>query len=601
MTGDTHSNGETGDRVTPDNSDDFVVEDLLDEADRVPKLGGGAVTSGGGACEHRVDPVGGMADDEVAAPTLSAGVGDAACEPGVDDAAVFADAKEAFATELDAILCDAEDREFDSEPDLECVRGGSLAEGDAPDTFLIDDVDRSWGEMLASQGDDGPSPDRSSTAFDPAALTQRDESGDASVVEAAGALDRAEDGLELLPRSPEIGLGAAAESARHQGGDLTGRGCDGDGLSGADGAQKEDLQLPERAGDHVGSVLEEASGDSSSAVQEDGVQGKSASRASCLRWRFLAPAAVSLAMVIAGLSLLGLGDAGEAGADAAAARVVTVKLRRPRVALVVAEPAEPSAGSDSVVGEEHALIAGVVPPVVDDLRGAIDAPSSGKPAAPAGAEGTHRDADGRTATRGEQGDDVALPKAQSALPPLSRVGQDLLIGDLRPGGVPGAQTTADVLPGDRAFAQLRNGNQFVGRVKRVAADVVTLRVASGEVTLARSDLEVLTPLGSPAFEDLQKATEGAVRLSNHNRISGDILRRPSSDYVVLEGERKRVMLPASAVGEIVRGGGAGSVRLDTSGEEDGWLGGVAARRLGTARGLQPASGAATVRRRGDGK
>ena len=114
-------------------------------------------------------------------------------------------------------------------------------------------------------------------------------------------------------------------------------------------------------------------------------------------------------------------------------------------------------------------------------------------------------------------------------------------------------------------------------------------------------MSVARTLAQQFGEELQQATLGAVRLSNLNRLSGDILRQSSSDCVVLEGDRERVVLPASAVGEIVVGVGAGSVRIDTTGEEDGWLEGAAARRLGTARGLQSGRGAAPDRTRGAGR
>ncbi|MAD34581.1 MAG: hypothetical protein CMJ88_12620, partial [Planctomycetes bacterium] len=153
------------------------------------------------------------------------------------------------------------------------------------------------------------------------------------------------------------------------------------------------------------------------------------------------------------------------------------------------------------------------------------------------------------------------------------------------GGAGGA-ALAGVRPGQRAFAQLRNGNYFIGRVKRVSADEVTLRVDTGEVTLLRRDLAQLTRLGSAERHVVEEAAQGSVRLTNDNRLVGGILQRIEDDVIVLEVRQNRVTLPASAVGEIVEGDERGGVRLGTTGAEEQWLRERAERELKSSEGAK---------------
>lgn len=153
----------------------------------------------------------------------------------------------------------------------------------------------------------------------------------------------------------------------------------------------------------------------------------------------------------------------------------------------------------------------------------------------------------------------------------------------------GASALAGVAPGSRAFAQLHNGNYFVGRVKKVAEAAITLRVATGEVTLPRDAVAQLTRLGSAEYEELQRATQGSVRLTNNQRLVGGILTRIADDHVVLEVRSNRVMLPKDSVGQILSGDDRREVRLGTTSEEDHWLRTIAARELGTGRGLEAPS------------
>ncbi|MCA8954223.1 MAG: hypothetical protein KDE27_32240, partial [Planctomycetes bacterium] len=155
-------------------------------------------------------------------------------------------------------------------------------------------------------------------------------------------------------------------------------------------------------------------------------------------------------------------------------------------------------------------------------------------------------------------------------PELLRVGDDLLVGSNTI--LPPRLAAEGVMPGSRAFAQLVNGNYFIGAVKAVDSEFITLRVAEGEVSLRRDMIVRLTGLGSADYDELQRATSGFVRLTNNNRLVGGILESIADDHVILQTRSNRVMLPKSVVGEIIRTSGSESdVRIGTTTEEDDWL------------------------------
>lgn len=168
---------------------------------------------------------------------------------------------------------------------------------------------------------------------------------------------------------------------------------------------------------------------------------------------------------------------------------------------------------------------------------------------------------------------------------LQRFGTGLMVGAEVPNSGATVQAIEGVMPGSRAFAQLHNGNYFIGQVKHVATEAITLRVDTGEVTLATADIAQLTRLGSTDYDELQKATKGFVRLTNNNRLVGGILSKIADDHIVLEFRSNRVMLPKSAIGEIVQGKDEdGKIRLGTTSEEDSWVRSLAERELGTGHG-----------------
>lgn len=161
---------------------------------------------------------------------------------------------------------------------------------------------------------------------------------------------------------------------------------------------------------------------------------------------------------------------------------------------------------------------------------------------------------------------------------LLRAGDDLMIGNSE--DLPEREGMDGLRPGARAFAQLENGNFFIGSVKAVDTEFVTLRVDDGgEVSIKRAHLARLTGLGTADYVDLQKATAGAVRLRNNNRLVGAILESIRDDHIILGTKKNRVMLPRSAINEIEERNNDSGVRIGTTSEEDAWLRAVSERQL----------------------
>lgn len=242
----------------------------------------------------------------------------------------------------------------------------------------------------------------------------------------------------------------------------------------------------------------------------------------------------------------------------------------PAPSAVPAEPVPPTA----VPVPEPTAVAGTGPVV---------APATEPEASPSQTTGTPA-----TPTPGLQ-----WPVAVTTAAPAERNGtvvrfdESLVVADAEPVVV--ATPVDGVAPGTRAFAQLRNGNYFIGNIKSSSREAVTLVYGKGEVTLPRAELSHLTALGSQDYEDLQKATSGFVRLTNRNRLVGSIMAGITDDYVVLESRSNRVLLPRSVVGEIVEGEGQSSVQVGTTDEEELWLRRQAERQLrDSARSAAPA-------------
>jgi hypothetical protein len=109
--------------------------------------------------------------------------------------------------------------------------------------------------------------------------------------------------------------------------------------------------------------------------------------------------------------------------------------------------------------------------------------------------------------------------------------------------------------------------------------MVTLKLDKGEVTIASGDIRKVSKLGSAEFLELQRSVSGFVRLSNNNRLVGSILSSVADDNIVLEMKSDRIILPKSAIDEIVRQPEQGEVRFDLGESEEKWLQDLAERQL----------------------
>lgn len=174
------------------------------------------------------------------------------------------------------------------------------------------------------------------------------------------------------------------------------------------------------------------------------------------------------------------------------------------------------------------------------------------------------------------------PVATQNLPHYLPAGETLWVGSFD-GGARATEAWASVTPGSKAFAQLANGNFFIGSVKAVAADALVLAVKHGEVFLPRSEIRKVTTLDSRDYADLQRATQGFLKLSNDNRLVGEILQTVGDDHYVLQMQSDRIVVPRSAVQQVVERGGSEGLRFGSVGDEEQWLRGVAERQLQSQR------------------
>lgn len=158
-------------------------------------------------------------------------------------------------------------------------------------------------------------------------------------------------------------------------------------------------------------------------------------------------------------------------------------------------------------------------------------------------------------------------------------GDNLLIGSFTADRGPVAATVAGVAPGSKAFVQLQNGNYFLGRVKSVGKENLTLSLERGEVTLPMAMVIKLAALGSDDYNALQQGVKGSVLLNNNSRLVGAILESIADDYVEIAIRSNRILLPRSAVGKVVQASPDPGVRFDLGRDEQQWLEQMAARQL----------------------
>lgn len=149
----------------------------------------------------------------------------------------------------------------------------------------------------------------------------------------------------------------------------------------------------------------------------------------------------------------------------------------------------------------------------------------------------------------------------------TRDGMEILgLTDAVPPRTSGVQS---VSPGERAFAQLRNAEIFVGVVKAVEASFVTLDLEPGEVSLSRASLTTLTPLASTDATEMLAAQHGYVRLPTEARLWGQILRNSTNEDVILQTEDARIRVPRGSVVQLQGADPARTALVES--QDDSWL------------------------------
>ncbi len=499
----------------------------------------------------------------------------------------IAAAKAAITDELGAMLHNDEELPLDSEDELELVDGPSATDADGiseieqSGPFVLDDGDGAWQEQqneqpdLQVEGDSAPAPLDADVAEgvweavqDPAMAEHADDS--AAVVE---------EGWEALPEN------------------------DVDALAEVDAVERADEQpAPEELAEVDGHDIYGEEADAPVLVGPVAVRRRT--------FGVVASLAASLALV--GGAAVVVMRPEWVGLTFEPQRVQQVQLERPVIQVAMTAPPVPAPQLGQTLPEPepepepqpqpdvptpapadpvaHVPVppADVTPPVDPDPIPAPPAPEP-LPADPV-ASAPNPAPEGAAVAPEPSG--VAWPVATAPDPtrmvrpnngkPLVRMSEDTMVGELDPQPPVRSvvQAVEGVLPGTRAFAQLRNGNYFIGSIKVASADTVTLRLAEGEVTLLADDISRLTALGSADYEALQKATSGFVRLTNNNRLVGGILSQIADDHIVLEFRSNRVMLPKSAISQVGEGEEQQAVRLDITREEDDWVRSMIERQIG---------------------
>lgn len=607
----------TGESQRDDNDDflddDFVIEDIApknDDLDRLfetPPEHGKAAAAGEPDAEDVL-----FAEPKVDEPSAtfqggpqfaeqSGGAWDgdaldldaeAAGHTAATPADAMAAAEQTFTKELDSLLQSDEDFALDSEQELEVIGGGAASEGDGisefeqSGPFVLDDGEGLWQDEAQSDAEESDLPLQAAT-------------DDAE-------LETHEPGWEPLPSANVDDLAEVGEVSRAE------EEADAD----ADPVYGESFE-PSEAHELVG-VAAEAEGHDIYVQEEEDHEVIGAASHGGRGFRVLLSIAAAL-MVLAGGALVvlrpewvGLRLQPERIEQAQVTRpAVTVDVPTPTAPTPVAAVTEPPPVPIEPAPVEPAPIepAPVQPP---EPTVVVTEPPPVEPVPPVAVEPApvvEPPVAEPVAVEPARANEPTLPVVQAPTPELPgwpvavtgpqpgadgrpqqhhlvRVDDELMIGEPEPVADRTA-SPASVLPGSRAFAQLQNGNFFIGNVKAADTQRITLRVDNGEVTIPTAAIARLTELGSADYEDLQKVTSGFVRLTNNNRLVGGILSGIADDHVVLEFRKNRVMLPKALVGQVVQGDGDAAIRLDTTREEDDWLRRLVERQLGTGTGAEP--------------
>ncbi|PIE22094.1 MAG: hypothetical protein CSA62_14050 [Planctomycetota bacterium] len=138
----------------------------------------------------------------------------------------------------------------------------------------------------------------------------------------------------------------------------------------------------------------------------------------------------------------------------------------------------------------------------------------------------------------------------------------------QPRGYVGRRFDQSILRGTQAIAQLRNGNFFVGRIHKITAVEVTLRLKEGELTLYPDQVNTLTPISDTVAKRIENSPEGWVKLRNRETIRGRIVEN-SAELLTIQKGGAKIVIPRKAILE-VRERADPKYRLTPDDEED-WL------------------------------
>jgi hypothetical protein len=294
------------------------------------------------------------------------------------------------------------------------------------------------------------------------------------------------------------------------------------------------------------------------------------------------------------------------------------EVARPKLELALAAPSHDlgaGAGDPSAVTDP--LLAGGDPelppiPVGDPLEPPTPTPDTTPPELPPVAIGGEGDTGGPPETEpsdpgamvdlgaepGEEGLVVidggvrATEKAKTQQRDLVAVGDELRVGGqvAAEGAEPETPhaMAAGLIVGDHAYAQLTNGNFFVGNVKRFDSEVVTLRVSNGEITLPFAEIRGFGTVDSPKYRELMRSQPGFIRLNNTNRLKGSIVLGADGD-VTLGGDTSRIVIPKTEVKEVNESLPAG-IRVEDDENDEEWIQQLIERRLEKRRAAEEERG-----------
>ncbi|MCC7066143.1 MAG: hypothetical protein IT456_25335 [Planctomycetes bacterium] len=520
-------------------------------------------------------------------------------------AEVVNNAEAAFTAELDSLLHSEDEFALDADKELELIESDSLLDegGEATDTFVLDDSGGAWqpGEEPATLGEEsldavaGTQPHLAEASEAAAAELESLEPFEPAVAEGENGDETTEPGWEPLPGTSMDELAEVDEVSHTEPDEASPEGAE---MVGGARTLPGFSKRPALVGAGVAAEAEghDLYAESTPAAPTLFV---AAPRRRGRALRLVASLAASFLVIAAGAVIVMQPD--WFGFSFEPETVQNVQIQRPRIEVVVPPPPMPEPVSELPTSPTDAVKPGTeivtpVPPVP-----VLEPTNPTPPVEVVSTEPTKVPTEPETTPVGTSVPPVATETVVPAPPTtevaqgwpivgkddrvtggnrsgLVRIGNDLLVGNQDQDF---GKAVEGMLPGSRAFAQLHNGNYFIGSVKASSKESITLRVETGEVTLATSSISRLHELGSSDYESLQKATSGFIRLTNNNRLVGGILSGIADDHVVLEFRSNRVMLPKSAIGEVVQGEGDTDVRLGTTREEDDWLKKLVERQLGT--------------------